>query len=120
LEFFKEYSLDEDLVNILEMNLLGEAFIGLDFVGCQNSEDVLILDQDELLLVDVERLSVVDQVLGFVELLLGELAHLVQFWIAERRRELDNQTDEVIYVNPPSGLGVVILPCIHQVLDVIT
>ena len=63
LDFFAEHFLYQDLVNVLVMKIVGPTLVRTDFVRLKNFQNVLLLDDNHLFFVHVERVLVVDAIL---------------------------------------------------------
>lgn len=120
-ESLLEYLLDQDLIDILEVNLISFALIGLNLVGGEDFEDILLLDDYVFLLVDVERVFVVHHILFLLEFALGgELVVISDFLASKWWWKLNDQADKVVNTNPACSFTIILLPGINKCLDVIT
>ena len=114
-----EHSLDQYLVDVLEVNSMNSALISLDFIVAQNPEDVSVLDQYLLLLVNKERVLVVHEVLCLLEFGCIEFAGLIELWTSEWRRKLNHETNEVEHINPTCSLGIILLPSLNERVHIV-
>lgn len=119
LPVFAELALHKLLEDILEMHTIGLTLINVNLVSCQDAQDLFVSDNNTLFLMDVEGLWVQYSSPFLYEFFGIKLAVIVEFLVAERRRHLNYQLNEVDDLDPASGFRVVLLPGLQQNIDIV-
>lgn len=77
-------------------------------------ENLPVLDDDLLLLVDHERILVINPTFCLLELLTGQFAFQGELRASKWRRLLYKQQHEVADANPARGLRIIFLPSLNE------